>query len=98
MLFRSYKKVLQYDLHGNLINEWKNISEAERYYNSKGGIQNACLGKSKKSNGYQWKYKDDDRQITDITINNKKTKKNNGQSVYVYTVDGQYIGHFCSIK
>lgn len=54
--------VLQFDLEGNLINEWDNISEAIRQNNltvgsANPGITKCCQGKVKQAYGFVWKYK-----------------------------------------
>jgi hypothetical protein len=49
------KKVYQYDLDGNYINEYKSQSEATRLTKI-GHISCACLGKINFSGGYQWRY------------------------------------------
>ena len=58
---KNSKKILQYDLNGNLIKEWNSIREA--YYNTKisrMGISRCCMGKPHRitAGGYKWKYKD----------------------------------------
>lgn len=98
---KCYKKILQYDIYGNFIKEWNNIAEAERYYNSCGSIQNACLKSSNTAKGYQWKYKDDDREICDISkydVKNVNEHDTRNKPVYAYTIQGIYVGHFYSIK
>lgn len=57
---KSYKKVLQYDLEGNLIKEWDNVWSILNYYNKKKtntSIFNCCQGKTQSAYGYKWKYK-----------------------------------------
>jgi len=53
------KIVLQYDLQGNFIKEWKNAQEAcnKLKLNSKSNILFCCRNKSKQAYGYKWKYK-----------------------------------------
>lgn len=54
------KKVLQFDLNGNLIKEWPSTNEIERqtgYWHN--AISLCCSGKHKQSYGYIWKYKKD---------------------------------------
>lgn len=52
------KKVLQYDINGNLIKEWPSTNEIERQtgylHNS---IVRCCNGKQKNAYGYKWEYK-----------------------------------------
>jgi hypothetical protein len=50
--------VLQYDLQGNLIKEWRSGKEASLYLNvNKQSICNALKNRAKSACGYVWKYK-----------------------------------------
>lgn len=52
------REVLQFDMDGNLIKEWKSISDANRAFKGK-GFPGGCLsGKQKTAGGFIWKYKD----------------------------------------
>lgn len=58
---RGSKTVQQFDLNGNLIEEYfslGNVSELTGF--SKGNIGNCCNGIAKTAYGYIWKYKDED--------------------------------------
>lgn len=51
------KKIVQYDLLGNIVNRWDCISDAARFYNIRSGNINNCLaGRNKTYKGYIWKY------------------------------------------
>lgn len=56
---KTSKKVLQYDLKGNFIKEYKSLSEATKINNIKSisNISLCCKGKYKQVKGYIWKYK-----------------------------------------
>lgn len=54
---RFKKPVLQYDLQGNFIKEWKGISDAEKEFNIT-GIIHFLAGKYKQVGGYIWFYKE----------------------------------------
>lgn len=52
------KKILQYDLTGNFVNEWNNINEAIKTLNlsvTNESIRQCLIGKSKKSADFIWK-------------------------------------------
>lgn len=50
--------VLQYDLLGNFIKEWKSQTEATLFLNKTGdGIGACCRGKQKSAYGFIWKFK-----------------------------------------
>lgn len=51
------RSVTQYDLDGNFMKKWENLKEIENELGySRGAIGNCCLGNSKTSYGYIWKY------------------------------------------
>ena len=54
------KPVLQYDLNGNLIKEWKSINECGRNGFNQGDICKCCNGKRKTAKGFIWKYKNEE--------------------------------------
>lgn len=60
-LFKErYKKVYQYDLNGNFIAEWENLTIAATEgcgtKNKITGISQCCNGKKKTAYGFQWRY------------------------------------------
>lgn len=51
--------ILQFDIYGSLIREWKNADEIEKELGfKKKNIQKACNKHCKTSNGFIWKYKE----------------------------------------
>ncbi len=56
----SKKPVLQYDLEGNLVKEWRNCSVASKELNINcAGINNAVRGVTKRAGLFQWRSKED---------------------------------------
>lgn len=53
------KKINQYDLNGKFIKQWDSVSEIRKKLNVT-NIANCCLGRYKQSNGFIWRYVDDD--------------------------------------
>ena len=52
------KEVLQFDLNGNLISEYKSLKDASDITGTRiTGISMCCSGKYKYSNGFVWRYK-----------------------------------------
>ena len=51
------KIVLQYDLNGNLIKEWKSASECGRNGFNQGNVSACCRGEKPQYKNYIWKYK-----------------------------------------
>lgn len=55
---RKNKQVIQFDVHNNIINTFPSIKEASVFYNvHPSNLRDACLGRSKTSGGYIWRYK-----------------------------------------
>lgn len=84
------KPILQYDLEGNFIKEWEFAKQPIHAgigtdYN---GISACCLGKQKTSNGYIWRFKEEDVPLK-IEVPSRKTYKkgvtrNKNQSIIIY--------------
>ena len=54
---KTSKPVKQFDLQGNLINEYPSTHEVERKFGyNQGHISENCLGKLKTAYGYRWSY------------------------------------------
>lgn len=84
------KPVLQYDLKGNFIQEFESASEAARQLNVfKSNLTAACRGETKQCGGFQWKYKNSDKEI--ILISEK-----GGKIVYQYDKQMNLINIFTS--
>lgn len=87
------KKVLQYDLQGNFIKEFNSIKEASiETKANRTSITNCCKSKSKTAGRYQWMFKDDDKKILPITIDNKNLK------LLQYDLRGNYVKTYNSLK
>lgn len=55
---KNSKVVIQYDISGKLIKEWKSIADINKQLGySKGNISGCCNGKLEKAYGYVWKFK-----------------------------------------
>ena len=54
---RCSKPVLQFDLNGNLIKEWKSINECGRNGFKQSDICKCCRGERKTHQNFIWKYK-----------------------------------------
>lgn len=54
------KSVIQLDLDGMIINRFESIADASRYLNiSEGNISSVCSGRTQKTGGFRWMYKED---------------------------------------
>lgn len=55
---KTRKKIIQYDLKGNKLNEYESLNEAELKTNVKYQyISFCCIGKQKTAGGFVWRYK-----------------------------------------
>ena len=55
---KTKKKVIQYDLEKNILNEYESINEAQFKTNTKyQHISACCRGKQKTAGGFIWRYK-----------------------------------------
>lgn len=89
-LFR--KPVMQYSLLGDFIKEYESASEAARQLDVfKSNLTAACRGETSQCGGFQWKYKDDPREIKPIA-------KANGKLVAQYDKNNTFIKIYTSAK
>jgi hypothetical protein len=74
----NYKKVHKYDKQGKFVQEYNTVVEAAQSVSvSRGAIENCCLGKCKTVGGYNWKYKDSNKEIIPIQYEKAGVKKGN---------------------
>lgn len=91
---RSKKPIEQYDLEGKYIASFPSISEAsKKLHISIGGIIFCCQEKQFSAGGFQWKYVNSDKKISDKIPINKKSKK-----IYQFDNNKKLINKFDSIK
>jgi hypothetical protein len=84
------KPILQLDLKGNLIKEWKGIVDASIALNiSEGAICHSLKNKNKRGGKYIWVYKEE------WETNNKKI---NYKFIQQFTLDNIFINEFYTIK
>ena len=95
--------ILQYDLDGNFIREWKSITDAEKKLNAN-QISSACSGIRKTANNFMWRYKKNDNYSIKIeslpnNIKNKLLGKLfQKRSILQYAKDGKLIKRWNSIS
>jgi len=94
------KKVYQYDLDGNFLNEYYSVIKASKETNiSSGGISACCLKKPKyySAGGYIWRHSDN------VKNKNKLLKKEikiptKEKKVYQYDLNGSFMKEYKSIR
>lgn len=95
------RNILQYDLNGNFIKEWRCIGDITEYYNiDASNICRCCLNIIQSSHEHIWRYKDGEninKKIDAYRINNDDIK-NIYKNVYMYSKDGEYVAEFQSAK
>ena len=81
------KKVYQYDIDGNFIQEHESASSAERSLNrSNSKVSQCAMDKRKSAYGYLWSYKKVDKLVYENNSSKAKAKK-----VSQYTMEGELI-------
>lgn len=89
------KPVLQYDIDGNFIREWKSSTDAEKTLNiSSGSISSVCRGRREFIKGYSWRFKLNNEIPLKINLPPLKNKK----CVLQLTKENKLINRFSSIK
>jgi len=92
------KMIYQYDLNGNLIKEYKSITEASNITNVNiSNICSCCSNKNKTAGGFFWSFKKIDKNEIKEKISNKYYK-HYSRNVYQYDLDCNFIKEYKSIK
>lgn len=87
-----YHKVSQYSQDGTFIKTYKSMKEASKLTNTDYvTLSNACNGKTRLANKFQWKKGDNEANIGAVKTKSEST-------VYQYNVDGKYIQEWGSLK
>lgn len=90
---KKNKPILQYNLKGEFIKEWKSILEAELSFSlkNKSNISACCLGKQKTAWGYIWKFKENKiiRKIEGVKV---------GHLIEQYSLEGKFIKEWKNVN
>lgn len=90
------KPLIQYDIKGKFIKEWKSGAEVERVLGyCAENISYCCLNKSKSSHGFIWKFKEYQLTDKDIIDTNKSLRMS---EVKQYNLRGELLNTFNNIK
>lgn len=90
-LCSTAKPILQYDLYGNFIKEYKSTAVASIELNINAKTISQCLRNiSKSAYNFQWKFKDDNRTVKNIS----KIFKRQSSGVYQLSLEGNVIEYF----
>ena len=85
----SYK-ILQYDLNGTFIKIWENGYQIEKTLNiDRESVQRCCRGEYKYSNGFIWKYYQNDFPLIIEGLDELKQQKIKNMQSSVYNNDGK---------
>lgn len=98
------KEICQFDLRGNLIKIHHSLAHAAKEFDTTAAtIQGACVGNSKTSCGFIWRYRE--RLIGDcipqeeiVAVNTRKVSTKNRQPVRQLDTNGNVIAEFSSVK
>lgn len=98
-LKRKSQPVLQYDLQGNFIKEWYSSSLAAKYTNILKQSIDGCVKYDiyRTAGGFQWKYKDSDKVIKDIS-NIVESFSFSANPVYQMDKDNNVLKEYCSFS
>lgn len=91
---KNKKKIIQYDLEGNFIQEWSSIIEIIKTLNIN-NITTVLKGKQKQAGGFIWRYKNTKEIPLKIEVNLKSDLK---RTIVQYTKDKQFIKEWDYIK
>ena len=76
--YDNRKAIEQYDLNGNYITFFDSAKTASEVLKiSRGTIENCARGECKTAGGFNWKYLNSDKQITEVTFEKVGVKKGN---------------------
>lgn len=90
------KPVIQYNLNGEKIKEWKSAAQIERNLGYKSeNISSVCLGKNYTSNDFIWRFKG--HILTEKEIYKTNRKKNN-KTINQYNLKGELIYKYKNIN
>jgi hypothetical protein len=92
ILKKFYKPILQYNMDGNFLQEWKSIHDAELTLHIH-SISSCCNKKLLSSGGFIWRFKISDEHSKKIEI--LKTYR---KSVFQFTSDGVFIKKWNSVS
>ncbi len=89
------KPIERYSLQGQFIDEFKSATEAEKQLGiSANNISQALLGQTLHANRFQWKFKNDNKSIQDVS----KIIKNHGAGVVQLSLNNEYITEYDKLK
>jgi group I intron endonuclease len=92
------RPVLQFDLAGKFIARHRTILEAEvAVSNKRCGVADACNGRITHAKGFQWRYAETVAQ-PELGITPKPDRKQRGNPVQQYSLDGALIGEYASYR
>jgi hypothetical protein len=94
------RAVLQFDLHGHFIGEYRTITEAKNNVNTTCSSISLCAsGKYKTAGGFQWRYKDDPIFTNGICPIGpaKPTASPLRKAVYQFDLQGNFVKEYPSI-
>lgn len=90
-----YPSIKQFDVFGNYIDTYKNVSIASQSTNTtQGSIISTCLGKTYSANKYVWRFIDDD--FDKYNINYEKNLSKIFPMINMYSTNDEFIKQFNS--
>lgn len=97
----KYRKIIQYDLNGNIIKEWQKSSDISNVGYSSGAILKCCRNNENnkkiyyKFKDYMWIFKDSDKEIKPYNFNSSKVNsKINKNKILKFTKNNDFLGEY----
>jgi len=107
VLKKRRKNILQIDMNGDIVNEWKSIKEAMNFHKISTSISDVCKKKRFSLGGFIWRYKDfynKEEILCEIKYQKQKeniVRYNNGKGNCVgieeYDINGRLVNSWPSI-
>ena len=91
IVYKRNREIEKYDLKGNLLFTYSSAKEANDDYPTI-SISLACRKDSIMRGGFQWKYKNDDKIIQNLSNNPDYC------DIFLYTLDGKFIEKYESLR
>ena len=93
------RRVYQYDLEGNFIQEHSSITEAAKAVDGNcAHINSVCWGDREKAQGFKWRFADEGSWERSSTRGNRTNHNpTNKKAIIQYSLDGNFIREFSSV-
>lgn len=93
------KAVLQYTVEGIFIKEWPSATSCSIAGYNQSAVSNVCRQEQKSAYGFLWKYKEDERDISQwVNIYQNRNIRSRSKKIAQYDKKGKFIAQYNSAK